>query len=305
MNFPIRRALGTVLAILIAGAAHGVDQPRARPVAEHVVVVGVDGMSPAGIREAATPNLDALMARGAYSMTARAVIPTSSSSNWASMIMGAGPEQHGITSNDWEPDDVEITPTAMGSGGIFPTIFSVVREQRRESHIAVFYDWSGFGRLFEHDAVNWHADTKGPEVTTQRATDYLVKHKPTLMFVHLDHVDHAGHGHGWGSAEYLAAVEEADGYIGQVVHAVEAAGIAKSTVVLVASDHGGKGTGHGGATMEEIEIPWIVAGPGVASNREITDPIDICQTAATIAYVLNVEAPPAWIATPVMQAFKD
>ena len=35
------------------------------------------------------------------SIHARGVIPTVSSPNWASMIMGAGPEQHGITSNDW------------------------------------------------------------------------------------------------------------------------------------------------------------------------------------------------------------
>ncbi|MCL4694254.1 MAG: nucleotide pyrophosphatase, partial [Candidatus Hydrogenedentes bacterium] len=33
---------------------------------KHVVVVGVDGMSPAGIAAANTPHLDALMARGAF-----------------------------------------------------------------------------------------------------------------------------------------------------------------------------------------------------------------------------------------------
>lgn len=270
---------------------------------EHVVVVGVDGMSPAGIAAAKTPHLDALMARGAFTMKARAVMPTSSSSNWASMIMGAGPEQHGITSNDWEPDQFEIAPTAKGPGGIFPTIFAVLREARPESHLAVFYDWSGVGRLFEHDVVDWSADTKGPAVTTQRAVEYLVENLPTLTFIHLDHVDHAGHGHGWGSPEYVKAVEEADGYIGQVVQGVEQAGITGSTLVIVTSDHGGKGTSHGGSTMEEIEIPWIVAGPGVAEGLEITDPVDVYQTAATIAYVLNVTPPTCWIARPVAQAF--
>jgi len=272
---------------------------------EHVVVVGVDGMSPAGIRAAATPNMDVLTQRGAYTMTARAVMPTSSSPNWASMIMGAGPEQHGVTSNDWEPDKYDIAPTAVGSGGIFPTIFSVLRERRPDSHIAVFYDWSGFGRLFERDAVNWLADTKGPEVTTTRAVEYIVEHQPTLTFIHLDHVDHAGHGHGWGSPEYVQAVEEADGYVGAVVEAVGRAGMADSTIIIVTSDHGGKGTGHGGATMEEIEIPWIIAGPGVAAGHEITVPVDTYQTAATIAYVLGVETPSAWIATPVLEAFDE
>ena len=86
----------------------------------HVVIIGCDGMSPDGIQKAKTPSMDSLMRRGAYTLRARGVMPTSSSPNWASMIMGAGPEQHGITSNGWRPDKFEIAPTAVGSGGIFP-----------------------------------------------------------------------------------------------------------------------------------------------------------------------------------------
>jgi predicted AlkP superfamily pyrophosphatase or phosphodiesterase len=290
--------VATIALTLVLPAAWAAD-------AEHVVVIGVDGMSPGGIHAAATPNMDALMQRGAYTMKARSVLPTSSSPNWASMIMGAGPEQHGVTSNDWKPDAFEIAPTAIGPGGFFPTIFSVLRERRPESHIAVLYDWGGFGRLFEHEVVDWQANTKGPEVTTTRAAEYIVEHRPTLTFIHLDHVDHAGHSKGWGSPEYIQAVEEADGYVGDVIQAINEAGISDSTIVIVASDHGGTGTKHGGATMDEIEIPWIIAGPGVAPGREITVPVDIYQTAATIAHVLKVETPPAWIAKPVIDAFGE
>ena len=96
----------------------GRDAPR-------VVVIGVDGMSPDGIRHADTPHLDTLMAGGAYSFKARAVLTTSSSQNWSSMIMGAGPVQHGITSNAWQPDHFSIEPTAAGSGPIFPAVFDL------------------------------------------------------------------------------------------------------------------------------------------------------------------------------------
>src|SRR5271168_3442225 len=96
----------------------------------HVVVIGVDGLSPDGIQKAATPHLHALMKAGASTLHARAVMPTVSSPNWASMIMGAGPEQHGVTTNDWEPTKFEIAPTAVGSGGMFPTIFGLLRSQR-------------------------------------------------------------------------------------------------------------------------------------------------------------------------------
>jgi hypothetical protein len=61
-------------------------------------------------------------------------MPTSSSPNWASMIMGAGPEQHGVTSNDWETNKFEIPALEVGPEGMFPTIFGVIRRQRPSFH---------------------------------------------------------------------------------------------------------------------------------------------------------------------------
>jgi predicted AlkP superfamily pyrophosphatase or phosphodiesterase len=49
--------------------------------ADHIILIGVDGMSPFGIMNAATPNLDMLMKNGSYSFHTRAVLPSSSSSN--------------------------------------------------------------------------------------------------------------------------------------------------------------------------------------------------------------------------------
>lgn len=271
--------------------------------AQHVVVVGCDGMSPDGVRKADTPAMDRLMKEGAFTLHARAVMPTSSSSNWASMIMGAGPEQHGVTSNDWQPGKYEIEPTVKGPGGIFPTIFSVIRQQRPGAFTAAIYDWDDFGRLFERDMVDVKIDGDGPADTTNKAVEIIKTKKPLLTFIHLDHVDHAGHEFGHGTPEYYQAVEEADRYIADVVKAIQDAGIADSTFLLVTADHGGVGKGHGGATMPEIEIPWIAAGSGV-KHKEIAVPVDTFDTASTIAYVLGLKQPDCWIARPVMAAFE-
>lgn len=270
---------------------------------EHVIIIGVDGMAPFGIAAADTPVMDALMKRGAYTMHARAVMPTSSSPNWASLIMGAGPEQHGVTSNEWQPNKHDIEPVAKGPGGIFPTIFSVLREQRPAAHIGVIHHWDGFGRLLERGTVNFIENPKTEDITAQHAADYIRKHKPTFLFVHLDHVDHTGHEIGWRTPEYNAAVAKADALIGQIIGALDASGISDKTVVLITADHGGKNKGHGGNTMDELEIPWIIAGPGVAQGKEISTPVDTYQTAATVAYVLGLKPPSAWIARPVLDAF--
>src|SRR5689334_5549260 len=131
------------------------------PTAEHVVLIGIDGLCPAGIRTVDPPNFRKLVSEGASTMHARSVMPTSSSPNWASMIMGAGPEQHGITSNDWQPDKFDISPVATGSGGIFPTIFGVIREQKKGASIACVHDWDGFGRLIEPKVPDLLENVKG------------------------------------------------------------------------------------------------------------------------------------------------
>jgi predicted AlkP superfamily pyrophosphatase or phosphodiesterase len=275
------------------------------PHVEHVVLIGVDGLSPAGIRAANTPQFDELVKEGASTFHARAVMPTSSSPNWASMIMGAGPEQHGITSNDWERDRFDIVPTDKGPEGIFPTIYGVLRRQHPESIIGVFHDWDGYGRLVERKSCDAVEDANGPDDAMQRAIGFVRDRQPTFTLVHLDHVDHAGHKSGWGSPEYLHAVEHADELIGQMRRALHDTSLTDTTILLVTADHGGKGKGHGGATMEEIEIPWILVGPGVRRGYEITAPVNQYDTAATLAHIFGVQPPQSWIARPVLAAFAD
>jgi predicted AlkP superfamily pyrophosphatase or phosphodiesterase len=297
---------GGCLAVWLAAwqAMMGVGVVSAQvPGVEHVVIIGLDGMSPDGIRKAATPNLHRLMKTGASTLHARGVMPTVSSPNWASMIMGAGPEQHGVTSNDWEPNKFTIPPTAVGPGGIFPTIFGLLRSQRPSARIACFHDWDGFARLFERKAADVVEHPKGPVLTTERAVAYIKEKKPQFTFIHLDHVDHAGHTHGHGTPEYYESVAEADRLIGLILEGIEDAGIAGKTVVLITADHGGKGKGHGGTTMAELEIPWILHGPGVAAGKELTAPVSTYDTAATVAYIFGLEAPRCWIARPVAEAF--
>ena len=272
---------------------------------KHVVIIGCDGMSPDSIHNAKTPNIDDLMQRSAYTMHARAVMPTSSSPNWASMLMGAGPEQHGVTSNDWRPDKFALPPTAVGSGGIFPSLFSVLREQQPSAVIACFHDWGGIGHLFEREAMDIIEDTDGPVNTTERAVAYFKAKQPDFTFIHLDHVDHAGHKYGYKATEYYKSVEEADRLIGETLQGLEAAGMLAQTILIITSDHGGVGKGHGGATLAEVEIPWIIAGPGVLPAKELTSFVNIYDTAATVAHIFGLTAPDCWIAKPVLEAFES
>lgn len=291
-------------ALLCLFAALWLSHPTATSAAplEHLVVIGCDGFGALGFTDNNTPVLHRLMRQGSYTLHARGVMPTSSSPNWASMIMGAGPEQHGVTSNDWETNKFEIAPTVVGPGGIFPTVFGALRAQQPHAKIAVIHDWDGFGRLVEAGVPDILENHKGSTNTARRAIEVILKDKPTFLFVHFDDVDHAGHTFGWKSPEYFQAVAQIDGLIGDLLDALTKAGIRDQTVVLMTADHGGKGKSHGGPTMEEIEIPWIISGPGIRRGHELKTHVNTYDTAATIAFLFHLTPPDGWIATPVREA---
>lgn len=269
----------------------------------HVVVFGVDGMSPDGVRNANTPNMHRLMQDGAYTLHARSILPTSSSPNWASMMSGAGPERTGVTSNSWERNDDGIAPVVIGDEGIFPTIFSVVRHGKPNAEIGVIHDWDGLARLVEATKVNYISHQDGPYATVTEAAKYIQAKKPDFLFLHLDNVDGAGHDKGHGSPEYYAAVSLADSLLGVVIEAYKKAGLYDKTVFIVSADHGGIGHGHGGETMAEMEIPFIICGSGIKKGYEIKGPVYQYDNAATVAYVWKLQTPTAWTGRPVKSAF--
>ncbi|MBI1319461.1 MAG: sulfatase-like hydrolase/transferase [Candidatus Hydrogenedens sp.] len=296
------RRIAAVIAMIALPALAATAQVHG---VEHVLIVGFDGLSPKGIEAADTPRFDALVAAGAHTFEARAVMPTVSSPNWASMIMGAGPEQHGILGNEWPLPMARLKPVVDGPQGIFPTIFSILREQRPESRIAVIHDWDGFGRLFQRKMVDVIINGDLEDDTANQAAKVLQEEKPTLTFIHFDHVDHALHSEGFMTEPYVAAVAKADHLLGQVLDALDSAGMTESTAIIVTADHGGKDKGHGGNSLDEYTIPWILAGKGAATGKTITDTVNTYDTAATAAYLLGLTPPQAWIGRPVLSALDN
>lgn len=269
---------------------------------KHVVLIGCDGFGAYALQEAKMPNLKALMSSGSWTDKARCVLPSSSAVNWASLLMGAGPTEHGYT--EWDSKVPEIPSATKTSYGIFPTIFSVIRDQKKEAKTAVVYSWSGIGYLFEKVAVNIVVNGNDKDdFCIDTAATIIKKEKPYFTFLHLDEPDHTGHAIGHRTPEYYKQLELVDQRIGKIVQAVKDAGIADETIILVTADHGGKGKGHGGKSLDEVQIPWIIAGPGVRKNHELKDVIITYDTAATLAWIMGLKQPQSWRGKPVQEAF--
>ena len=271
--------------------------------AQHVIVFGIDGLSVDGVNRANTPRLHQMMQESAWTLEARGVMPTLSSPNWASMIDGAGPEQHGITSNGYLKPMRELQPVCRDEAGMFPTIFQVLRNDRPAADSAVFHDWPGFANLVEKDAPVAIQHEHGAARTVEAAVRYWHEKHPALLFLQLDNADQAGHASGWSTRDYLRAVEDDDRLLGGLLDMLHGDPAGESTYLLVTSDHGGKGRNHGKNSLEEIQIPWILRGPNVAAGH-LAVSVYTFDTAATIAWILGVSPHVCWIGRPVLTAFQ-
>ena len=295
--------------ILLAGLLLLLAVPAAwggRPKAKHVVLIAIDGWGAYSVPKADIPNIGALMRQGCYTLHERSVLPSSSAINWASMFMGVGTELHGYT--QWGSRTPELPSRTVNARGISPTVFSLLREQRPAAESGCLFEWEGIKYLIDSAAVS-HVEQvadyeRREEELCRAAVEYIGSKRPALCAICFDQLDHTGHGEGHDTPAYYAKLQQIDGYVGRIVEAVKEAGMYDDTVFILTADHGGKGKGHGGATLPEMEIPFIICGKGIRRVGALAESVVQYDTAATIAHILGLRVPQAWTGRPVLAAFK-
>ena len=280
------------------------EQNPSFPPVERFIFIGVDGLSTDGVQKAHTPFINQLIKEGVSSMHARAVYPTSSGPNWGAMLLGAGPEQHGIFNNDWRVNNFQTIGTQLDEDGFFPSIFDIIREKYPDAKLGCIHDWGTIKELFNNKSADQVIDSDGTDDTIDKAIQFIEENNPLYTFIHLDEVDHYGHQDGHGSDAYYTSITRVDAGIGRLIEKLEALGWYEDTYILLSADHGGINFSHGGTTMEEMEIPWIFKGPEIRKNVSISTPIDTYDSPATTAYVLGISLPEVWISRAVKEAFE-
>lgn len=281
----IDRFLVLPLVLCLCGhvqAADSLGEPSNKPAAiKHVVLLGIDGLSVAGLSQAQTPNLDALSAGGVYLNRSRGVMPTKSSPNWASILTGVYPSEHGIHSNQWWWFRFKRT---LG----YPTIFTALKNAKPDSEAVALYEWKQFGRLFKSADLKASWWVKDESKLTKQLSNILSSGMPTLTVVHMLSADTAGHEYAWMSDEYIAGVEYADGQVGEILEILKAKGNLEETLIVVATDHGGVGKGHGGDSATELYTPVIFSGPGIKKGLRLHGMTQNVDITATLYHTLGI-----------------
>lgn len=265
---------------------------------KRVVIIALDGISVEGYEKANTPNLDALMSEGAFSLNTRVVMPSVTLPNWTSQLTGSGPEQHGVVNNGWEINKYVLPPVEKDADGYYPSVFKVLKEKMPEIKTAFYYNWINlfypYNKKYVDEVSYLEKDQYIPNY--RKAMDFIIENqkKPTFVFLYSVHTDHAGHGHGWMSPEYIRSIEEADVQIGKFISEMKEKGLYEDTNIMFLSDHGGIKNGHGGVTVDEMIVPWGVTGPKIKKGLKIQEPNNTVNTGAVILRMFKVKQPLSW-----------
>jgi predicted AlkP superfamily pyrophosphatase or phosphodiesterase len=255
-----------------------------------------------GFKTAKHPNLDKMLAEGVLSLTTRSVMPSVTLPNWTSHLTGSGPEEHGVTANNWTLENHPLKAIEADKDGYYPSIFKLLKENVRDVKTSFYYNWAELINPINKNYIDEISfETNDQYVDNyQKAFDFIVENKkhPSLTFLYSVHTDHAGHDHHWMSQQYIRAIEKADTAIGIFLDKLKAEKLFDGTHFILITDHGGNPkTGHGGVTMDEMLVPWAIAGPQIKKAGLMDFYNNNKNTALVVAKIFGIrkeELPKSW-----------
>jgi predicted AlkP superfamily pyrophosphatase or phosphodiesterase len=284
------------------------------PRATHVFIISFDQGAPSGIQKSEMPLFKAMADEGSHTWEAYTIVPSVTLPAHTSMLTGVGIQKHQILWNDYQPDKGCVT---------VPTVFSLAKEHGFVT--AMFVTKEKFKTLEIPGSVDLFVlpEPANAKAIAEAFAAQVGKLKPNLCFIHFGDPDVAGHAHGMFSPEKMQAFADCDAALKVIKTAIDAAGLADSSVFILTADHGGHdytpaeiaekakqgvtltGGTHGSPATEDVVIPWVVWGKGVKQHFTITAPVVIYDTAATALWLLGIDVPESFWGRPVLSAFQS
>lgn len=242
--------------------------------AKHLIVISYDAFSEDQWEMASRlPNLSKLIKNGAHSNQLKSVYPTLTYVVHTTIATGVYPDKHGIHHNNpFQPfvKEKEQSWFWFRNAIKVPTIYDAAREHNM-STAGILWPVSGKSSIQynipEIRAINNENQAlkvlksgsplyciemelkygrlrKGIEqpylddFTTKVAIETIKRKKPNLLMMHLIDLDDAKHVYGTDSDEVKRVIIRMDKRLGDIIQAVDEAGIKDDTVFLVLGDHG-------------------------------------------------------------------
>lgn len=246
--------------------------------ARHVILISIDAMRPEFYKDPSwpAPNLQQLMKEGIYADKVRPVFPSITYPDHVTMLTGALPARHGVFFNapfeplgssgkwNWQANLIQAPtlwdalhkagfstaavqwPVSVG-GPIDYCIPEIWDPAHPEDRITESRKYATKGLVEEiEDSATGHLNGRNMneeylslDENAGRMAAYIIqRYKPGFLALHFACVDGEQHAEGREGPKVRLAVASVDRAIGDVLEAVERAGLKDSTAILVVGDHG-------------------------------------------------------------------
>ena len=268
-----RAAILSLLLFVTARTAHG--EPAVIPAKERVVVLlSIDGFPSWIWRDPTlpTPILRRLAQSGAVAEAMTVSNPSITWINHTTLVTGVEPRKHGVLFNGLlirQPPLAPVVEPWRDKAELVrvPTLYDVAH---RAGLTTAQVDWVA---ILNSGTIHWEflevpkpsgtieremiargaitaaevaAFGKGKNIAwrdmmwTRAATHIVREHKPNLLLFHLLTTDAINHAAGPGSAASFTAFAYADRMVGDLLEALEDAGLKEKATVVITTDHGFK-----------------------------------------------------------------
>lgn len=242
--------------------------------------------------------------------------PTISGPGWSTLLTGTWMNKHHVKDNKF-------------IGGRYQTYSHFMRhikDEKPSSWCGSFVDWAPIHEIIADgsridgkefldakftrwpDGKRHFVDNPEKDIEVRDAAlNALRTQNPDVVFVYFGSVDEFGHGAidsraGFSpdSTLYLNAISHVDSHVGELVRAVKARpGFAEEDwLILITTDHGGRGNGHGGDSDEERNIWLIAKGKDLMKDQLMTQPTGQDAIVPMIYKHLGIVAKPEWSPEP-------
>ncbi|QDU29964.1 Type I phosphodiesterase / nucleotide pyrophosphatase [Anatilimnocola aggregata] len=294
-----RRLLVLAIVLLVPACASAAEKVK------KVLYIGIDGTRFDAVEKAETPQLHALLKEGIHSPSCLILgdryqkNDTVSGPGWSTILTGVWADKHGVHDNQFK--DSKYTD--------FPHFFARLKEVRPAARTVSHVTWKPVHEKITSAAdvsVNYEEKAHGvldydryDNAAVAAGVQELAEGNPDVLFVYIGQVDVAGHAHGFHPTvpEYISAIERADKLVGQLVAAMKARQTyaAEDWLVVVTSDHGGKGKGHGsGHKIPEILSSFLIVSGPAAERGTFAEQVYLVDAPVTVLAHLGATPKDEW-----------
>ena len=252
-----------------------------------ILFVGWDGTRTDALLAANTPEVDSLLQHAYYNLHTDRGTYTVSVPGWSTILHGVWPEKHGLTENSFIGSHYDT----------YPDIFTLAKRVKPNLSVANLSNWDDFLRITDNEdfAQRYDSDTEMKEGTIQ----LIESCTPDIIVLHFNNPDEFGHDSGFSpdNPKYLQAIEISDMYLGNIMKVIRKreALTNEKWLVVMTTDHGGHGTGHGGQyDLPETRFVWsILRTPDKLTGEELplVNSVDLLPT---MLNWIGITVDPAW-----------